>query len=67
MPNEPEDWVDDDSMSAAETLRRFEALNPVETTGPREGGVIELQTSELDFSDIRWRSPALQHSNSTER
>ena len=28
------DWVDDDSMSADETLRRFEALNPQPTTGP---------------------------------
>lgn len=34
MPNEPYDWVDDDSMSAEETMRRFRALNPTPTTGP---------------------------------
>lgn len=36
MPNEQfeYDWVDDDSMSAEETMRRFEALGPVPTTGP---------------------------------
>jgi hypothetical protein len=28
------DWVDDDSMSAEETMRRFEALGPEETVGP---------------------------------
>jgi hypothetical protein len=32
--NEPYDWVDDDSMSAEETLRRFEALGAEPTTGP---------------------------------
>jgi hypothetical protein len=32
--NEPYDWADDDSMSAEETLRRFEALGPEPTTGP---------------------------------
>ncbi len=31
------DWVDDESMSADETLRRFEALNPEPTRGPRKG------------------------------
>jgi hypothetical protein len=37
MPeNEPYDWADDDSMSAEETMRRFESLNPVPTTGPSE-------------------------------
>jgi hypothetical protein len=32
--NEPYDWADDDSMSAEETMRRFEALGPEPTTGP---------------------------------
>lgn len=31
------DWVDDETMSAEETLRRFEALNPEPTRGPRKG------------------------------
>jgi hypothetical protein len=31
------DWVDDDTMSAEETLRRFEALNPEPTRDPRKG------------------------------
>jgi hypothetical protein len=31
------DWVDDESMSVEETLRRFEALNPEPTRGPRKG------------------------------
>jgi hypothetical protein len=34
MSDEPYDWADDDSMSAEETMRRFEALHPVPTTGP---------------------------------
>lgn len=35
MPgDEPYDWADDDSMSAEETMRRFEALGPEPTTGP---------------------------------
>jgi hypothetical protein len=33
-PNEPYDWADDDTMSAAETMRRFEALGPELTIGP---------------------------------
>lgn len=28
------DWADDDSMSAQETMRRFNALAPVLATGP---------------------------------
>lgn len=32
--SEPYDWVDDDEMSAEETMRRFRALNPEATTGP---------------------------------
>lgn len=32
--SEPYDWVDDDTMSAEETMRRFRALNPKPTTGP---------------------------------
>jgi hypothetical protein len=31
------DWVDDETMSAEETLRRFEALSPEPTRGPRKG------------------------------
>ena len=31
------DWADDETMSAEETLRRFEALNPEPTRGPRKG------------------------------
>ena len=31
------DWVDDETMSAEETLRRFEALNPEPTRGARKG------------------------------
>lgn len=31
------DWVDDETMSAEETLGRFEALNPEPTRGPRKG------------------------------
>jgi uncharacterized protein YegP (UPF0339 family) len=34
MKDELYDWVDDDSMDAEETMRRFSALNPVPTTGP---------------------------------
>ncbi|MDT7764152.1 MAG: hypothetical protein QOC63_3572 [Mycobacterium sp.] len=34
MKHELYDWVDDDSMDAEETMRRFSALNPVPTTGP---------------------------------
>lgn len=34
MTNVPDDWVDDDSMSAEETMRRFNALGPTATTGP---------------------------------
>ena len=29
--------MDDETMSAEETLRRFEALNPEPTRGPRKG------------------------------
>jgi hypothetical protein len=32
--DEPYDWADDNSMSAEETMRRFEALGPEPTTGP---------------------------------
>ncbi|MQA36261.1 hypothetical protein [Modestobacter roseus] len=28
------DWVTDESLSAEETMRRFESLGPVETAGP---------------------------------
>jgi hypothetical protein len=31
------DWADDESMSAEETTRRFEALNPQPTRGPKPG------------------------------
>lgn len=31
------DWLDDDTMSAEETLRRFEALEPLVVRGPRPG------------------------------
>jgi hypothetical protein len=31
------DWVEDETMSAEETLRRFEALNPEPARGPRKG------------------------------
>lgn len=31
------DWADDETMSAEETLRRFEALNPEPAVGPKEG------------------------------
>ena len=34
MKSEPYDWADDESMSPEETMRRFEALGPVPTTGP---------------------------------
>jgi hypothetical protein len=34
MEREPYDWADDDSMSAGETMRRFEALGAEPTTGP---------------------------------
>lgn len=33
-PVEITDWVDDDTMSAEETMRRFNALGPDETIGP---------------------------------
>jgi hypothetical protein len=39
MSSEQPDWVDDDSMSAQETMRRFEALEPVPTTGPPDSTV----------------------------
>lgn len=32
--SESYDWADDASMSAEETVRHFEALNPTPTTGP---------------------------------
>jgi hypothetical protein len=38
--SEPYDWVDDDSMSAEETRRRFEALRPEPTTGPPAGNYV---------------------------
>jgi hypothetical protein len=31
------DWADDETMSAEETLRRFEALNPEPAVGPKKG------------------------------
>lgn len=31
------DWADDETMSAEETLRRFESLNPEPAVGPQEG------------------------------
>lgn len=35
MPKDDDDWADDDSLSADETMRIFEALGPdVEITGP---------------------------------
>lgn len=37
--NEP-DWLDDDSMSEEETRRRFQALKPIEVTGPQVNGVV---------------------------
>lgn len=37
MAGEPYDWADDDSISGDETIRRFNALNPSPTTGPRRG------------------------------
>jgi hypothetical protein len=49
MPDEPYDWVDDDSMSEEETMRRFEAGNPVETTGPHSVGIV-LTEGDLHFS-----------------
>lgn len=34
MTDMPNDWVDDDSLSAEETMARFEALSPEPTRGP---------------------------------
>lgn len=34
MPDETPDWIDDDSMSADETMSRFNALPDVKLTGP---------------------------------
>lgn len=39
------DWVDDETMSAEETLRRFEALNPEPTRGPRKGQHIFVEVT----------------------
>ncbi len=40
------DWADDETMSAEETLRRFEALNPEPTRGPRKGQHIFVKVAE---------------------
>ena len=37
------DWVDDDQMSAAETLARFDALMPVPTANPVLSTGFQLQ------------------------
>jgi hypothetical protein len=39
------DWVDDETMSAEETIRRFEALNPEPTRGPRKGQHIFVEVT----------------------
>jgi hypothetical protein len=31
------DWADDETMSAEETMRRFEALDPQPGSGPKPG------------------------------
>jgi len=35
MSNDSTDWLDDESMSPDETLRRFNALQPASVSGPR--------------------------------
>ena len=49
------DWVDDETMSAEETLRRFEALAPEPTRGPRKGQHIFVEMTHdpeaPDFSE----------------
>lgn len=53
MPdNEPYDWADDDSMSAEETMRRFESLGPEPTTGPPAGNYV------FSFGEIAVRRAA---------
>ena len=44
------DWVDDETMSAEETLRRFEALNPEPTRGPRKGQHIFVEVTNDNAS-----------------
>ncbi|MGB3910223.1 MAG: DUF433 domain-containing protein [Pseudolysinimonas sp.] len=34
------DWADDETLTAKETIRRFESLNPEPTRGPRAGQYI---------------------------
>lgn len=47
------DWVDDDEMSADETIARFEALDPEPTIGPRPGQhtIVEFDGRQADESD----------------
>lgn len=35
MDSMEKDWVEDETLSREETLRRFEALSPAATRGPR--------------------------------
>jgi uncharacterized protein (DUF433 family) len=41
------DWADDETMSAEETIRRFESLSPEPTRGPREGQHIFVKVRDL--------------------
>lgn len=53
MPDDDYDWADDDTLSAEETMRIFEALGPdVEITGPPTYAYVTqtkmVATPELD-------------------
>lgn len=61
MRNEPYDWVDDDSMSAEETMRRFRALNPMPTTGP----VSKVQREHIPTPDQLIPRPPPTYASST--
>lgn len=40
------DWADDETMSAEETLRRFESLSPEPTRGPQAGQHIFVKVGD---------------------
>ncbi|MEO5535253.1 MAG: hypothetical protein ABIR17_09000 [Pseudolysinimonas sp.] len=53
MKRMEKDWLEDDDMSPEETMRRFEALNPQPSRGPRPGQhwFIEVPASADDEAD----------------
>jgi hypothetical protein len=61
VANEPYDWVDDDTMSAEETMRRFRALKPTRTTGP----VKKVQREHIPTPDELIPRSALTYASTT--